>query len=125
MNLSFKAIQLCSASIMFLFSIFLIFFFQSNTMDTIRPRKALLCTTKRKMALIMNENVTSWEDFYRVSLNKCGLRYFKARDVASCLDNLLQRISSRSWLHFAFIGDSRIRQQFYNFLKVIDLHVET
>ena len=39
------------------------------------------------------------------------------RQVISCLKKL-HIDSSRTWLHFAFIGDSRIRQQCFNLLKV-------
>ena len=72
--------------------------------------------------MIINENHCRTEDFYWTSRNISHLRHFAARDVARCLDDLLNRISNRSWLHFAFIGDSRIRKQFYNFLKVIFVH---
>ena len=49
---------------------------------------------------------------------KCRLRPFTTRDVTSCIDEI-QAKSDRKWLHFAFIGDSRMRQQYLNMVKVI------
>ena len=62
-----------------------------------------------------NSNVVG--DFNNWNNKKCQLRRLTSRDVVSCVDNLHAN-SSRPWIHFAFIGDLRIRQQFYNFLKV-------
>ena len=49
------------------------------------------------------------------------LRHFTPRNVVSCLDqqhDATTELNRSSWQHFAFIGDSRIRQQFYNLIKV-------
>ena len=62
-----------------------------------------------------NSNVVG--DFNNWNNKKCQLRRLTSRDVVSCVDNLHAN-SSRPWIHFTFIGDSRIRQQFYDFLKV-------
>ena len=53
-----------------------------------------------------------------------NFRKYKIEDVVSCLDpaNFVQdgdgHSSSRRPIRFVFMGDSRMRQQFYNFLKV-------
>jgi hypothetical protein len=51
--------------------------------------------------------------------------HFTPKDIVSCFDDRLRNnnnsnrvVDDEKWLHFAFIGDSRIRQHFYNFLKV-------
>lgn len=62
---------------------------------------------------------------------QCKLLDYTAEHVTSCLDILQSKISlntnnnvaattekNKTTLHFVFIGDSRIRQQFLNFLKV-------
>ncbi|XP_046452702.1 uncharacterized protein LOC124200482 isoform X2 [Daphnia pulex] len=65
------------------------------------------------------------------SRKSCHLLQYTTKHVVTCFDALHQeqitrmhlnvrKISKRSnKLHFVFIGDSRIRQQFYNFLKLI------
>ncbi len=67
----------------------------------------------------------------------CRLLQYTVDSVVTCLDslyctdklaaqhvpsNVLNRnnILYHKELHFAFIGDSRIRQQFFNFLKVLN-----
>jgi len=51
--------------------------------------------------------------------DQCGVKRYQVENVADCLDQmaLLEPYRNRQ-LHFAFIGDSRIRQQFYGFLEV-------
>lgn len=61
---------------------------------------------------------------------KCRLLNYTVKKVVSCFDALYQehiRLNSLhqrnvnedpTMLHFVFIGDSRIRQQYYNFLQV-------
>lgn len=44
-------------------------------------------------------------------------RFYTSRDVVNCLDTLLTKMNSQS-LHIAFIGDSLVRNQFVNFIKV-------
>ena len=44
----------------------------------------------------------------------CRLNWYTIKDAVNCLT--ANRKGKR--LHFAFIGDSRIRQQFLDFLKV-------
>ena len=58
----------------------------------------------------------------------CQLLHYTSKQAVSCFDALysslnLNPINSRSNknLHFAFVGDSRIRQQFFNWLKVRDI----
>ena len=80
-----------------------------------------LCETDEEI-LVLERNQEQHDsnfvgDFHNWNNKKCRLRQFSSRDVVSCIDNLHVR-SSGPWLHFAFIGDSRIRQQFYNLLKV-------
>lgn len=45
------------------------------------------------------------------------LRYTVERAVA-CLDAIREGSPHQNFLHLVFIGDSRIRQQFFNFLVV-------
>ena len=80
-----------------------------------------LCETDEEI-LVLERNQEQHDsnfvgDFHNWNNKKCRLRQFSSRDVVSCIDNLHVR-SSGPWLHFALIGDSRIRQQFYNLLKV-------
>ena len=56
----------------------------------------------------------------------CKLRTYGKSETLDCLDNLVNRVKKGSPLpgdngdvHFAFIGDSKIRQLFYDFIKVI------
>jgi hypothetical protein len=62
---------------------------------------------------------------------KCRLLNYTIRKVVTCFDYLYQEHTSMNSLHqtnntsedplvlnFVFIGDSRIRQQYYNFLQV-------
>ena len=44
----------------------------------------------------------------------CRLNWYTIKDAVNCLTES----KTAKKLHFAFIGDSRIRQQFLNFLKV-------
>jgi len=47
------------------------------------------------------------------------LQLYTRREAVICFDYIRKVIdASHSPLHFAFIGDSRARQLFYNFLKV-------
>jgi hypothetical protein len=53
------------------------------------------------------------------------VKWYGKRDTAECLDAISggrmmdgNTASPRKFLHFVFLGDSRIRQHFYNFLKV-------
>ena len=60
----------------------------------------------------------------------CRLLHYTADKIVSCLDTLHLKGNPSSAnhssdspddskLHFVFMGDSRIRQQFYNFIRVI------
>jgi len=59
-------------------------------------------------------------------LGSCQPTRYAFEQVVGCLDSLYERRylaqnlieRPQKNLHFAFIGDSRIRQQFFNFLKV-------
>jgi hypothetical protein len=48
--------------------------------------------------------------------SNCTVHTYKITDVVDCFDEMLQ--NQERWMHFAFIGDSRIRYQFYSFLEV-------
>lgn len=53
----------------------------------------------------------------------CRLHQYQQNDIALCLNSSLISLPSepfRNKLSFAFVGDSRIRHQFYSFLKVSD-----
>ena len=56
--------------------------------------------------------------------DECRLRRYKQRDVAQCLDRMAihrsDLISKTNGIsnHFVFLGDSRVRQQFYSFCRV-------
>ena len=63
------------------------------------------------------DNILQSDIFTFSKGKKCSLRHFNVRDVTSCIDDLHTN-SNLPWQHFAFIGDSRIRQQFFNLLKV-------
>ena len=54
----------------------------------------------------------------------CRLLYYTDELVVSCLDafyesrKLSKNLNIEKKLHFVFMGDSRIRQQFFNFIRV-------
>lgn len=52
----------------------------------------------------------------------CRIQHYKAEQMVACLDALndltTKTQNGRGELHFAFIGDSRTRQQFFNFVRV-------
>ena len=80
-----------------------------------------LCETDEEI-LVLERNQEQHDsnfvgDFNNWNNKKCGLRHFTSREIVSCLDNLHPN-STRPWIHIAHIGDSRIRQQFHNLLKV-------
>jgi len=53
-----------------------------------------------------------------LTTNKCVLKEYKQQDVTECLNLLSKhRIPNQSNVIY-FVGDSRIRQQFFSFLKV-------
>ena len=59
----------------------------------------------------------------------CQLAHYTASRVVNCIDSLQEKFIQRAKkpmqkgkaLHFAFIGDSRIRQQYLNVLKVYSM----
>ncbi|KAI9559240.1 hypothetical protein GHT06_016029 [Daphnia sinensis] len=57
------------------------------------------------------------------SKTPCRILQYKAEQVVACLDELNDLTKKypnrREELHFAFIGDSRTRQQFFNFVRLI------
>lgn len=58
-----------------------------------------------------------------VPKRECQLKEYQAPDVTQCIDALIrleedQIGGTRLPIHFAFIGDSRVRQLFYGFIKV-------
>ncbi len=66
----------------------------------------------------------------------CRLLQYSVGRIVACLDFLNQEQTSQSHLsdneakelHFVFMGDSRIRQQFFNFLRVrinIAIYIQT
>ena len=49
----------------------------------------------------------------------CRLHHYKFEDVVTCLNRLdRDRINQTHLLHFAFVGDSTIREQYDNFRQV-------
>ena len=48
---------------------------------------------------------------------ECKLRTYDAVDAVDCMDKLAAHFSYRN-LQFAFVGDSRMRQQFHSFVMV-------
>jgi len=52
---------------------------------------------------------------------ECRLHPYTTDNVVTCIDSIhsVRQSSSDSLLHFVFVGDSRARQQFYNFIKVL------
>ena len=57
-----------------------------------------------------------------MSLSKessCHLHRYTSKHVVNCLDPAGFNKLPNRFVRFLFIGDSRIRQQFYNFLKVL------
>lgn len=74
----------------------------------------------------------SYDNRLESTTGSCRLLYYTTERIVSCLDSFrdhkhfdlphqyLKNISKtqQNNLHFAFIGDSRIRQQFLNFVKV-------
>ncbi len=48
----------------------------------------------------------------------CQLVDYTAERIVACLDSLHHRQPSNTKLHFLFMGDSRMRQQFLNFVRV-------
>ena len=54
-----------------------------------------------------------------LTTDKCVLKEYKQPDVTECLNLLSKhRISTNQSNVIYFVGDSRIRQQFFSFLKV-------
>ena len=112
------ATQFYGVVILLVFLVFLNIFFPCKMFPDKRSSSStVLCTAyanKQQEAAIMKG-----EDYFLANNRdeSCALHTFKTRDVVACLE-YLHRHSSRPWLHFAFIGDSRVRQQFYNLLKV-------
>ena len=54
-----------------------------------------------------------------LTTNKCVLKEYKQQDVTECLNLLSKhRTSTNQSNVIYFVGDSRIRQQFFSFLKV-------
>ena len=73
--------------------------------------------------------LNSWkEDSFQNSLmitsrtNSCRLFQYTVKRTVQCIDTLkrysMSLNNNRRNIHFVFLGDSRIRQQFLNFLKV-------
>jgi hypothetical protein len=49
--------------------------------------------------------------------SECKLRTYDAADAVDCMDRLAAHFGHRN-LEFAFMGDSRMRQQFHSFVMV-------
>lgn len=54
----------------------------------------------------------------------CRLHEYQLGDVVNCLDSHFRQ-PRKLITRFVFVGDSRIRQQFYNFLKVLYANLMT
>jgi hypothetical protein len=69
----------------------------------------------------------SVDSFYGWNLTSCELHSYGFPDVVECFDNYAKQLNSSAGkpLHFAFVGDSRIRQAFHSFWPVnILLHLQ-
>ena len=62
----------------------------------------------------------SVDSVYGWNFTKCQLHSYGSPDVVECFDNYAKHLNSSTGkpLHFAFVGDSRIRQAFHSFWPV-------
>ena len=55
---------------------------------------------------------------------RCQMKWFNKKDIVNCIDALSgEAVMSRNesnYLNLVFIGDSRVRQIFFDFVKVFD-----
>ena len=49
-----------------------------------------------------------------------NLKFYSQRETVVCFDSIKNVMDTHPSLQFVFMGDSRARQLFYNFLKVYD-----
>ena len=64
--------------------------------------------------------LTNGEDPQQQHRN-CQLHYYKSEDVVACFDRLNRVWSKQNQpLHFAFVGDSTIREQYESFVRVMN-----
>ena len=69
-----------------------------------------------------NNSAAQWTTATDQTNHHCQLHLYSLSDVVTCINsmNTIHRaVSLRHQSHFVFIGDSRVRQQFFNFIKVI------
>ncbi|XP_046450830.1 uncharacterized protein LOC124198829 [Daphnia pulex] len=68
---------------------------------------------------------------------RCQIKWLDKKDIVNCVDalsgesvngrNVTGSLDESNYLNFVFIGDSRVRQIFFDFVKIIpdyDLHIE-
>lgn len=77
-----------------------------------------------KRSFVYNNN-NSMDGYWAMKRPDCRLHRYSQPDAIKCLDALVhernQQVSKA--LHFAFVGDSRIRIQFYDLLKVTKIRI--
>ena len=78
---------------------------------------------------MLNRRWFSYDQHYRQSywmmnpnLRQCQLKRFGQSELVSCIDFLRNKSLATDRIHFAFVGDSRIRQYYYNFIKFVPDH---
>lgn len=60
--------------------------------------------------------------FDRKTMQKCQLQHYTTEDVANCFNELYSQPQRRyKPVHIAFVGDSIIRNQFINFIRVFSI----
>ncbi|KAI9559232.1 hypothetical protein GHT06_016021 [Daphnia sinensis] len=65
----------------------------------------------------------SFDSSQLISTNgPCRLLTYTVERAVTCFDAIRKNRSEKQLLHLVFIGDSRIRQQFFNFLRLIPDH---
>lgn len=72
-------------------------------------------------AFVYNNSAAQWTTATDQT-NHCQLHLYSLSDVVTCINSINNVHRAGSLLHqshFVFIGDSRARQQFFNFVKVI------
>lgn len=67
------------------------------------------------------EELGSFDSSRLMSKNgPCRLSKYTVERAVTCFDTIRENRPKKQLLHLVFIGDSRIRQQFFNFLRVSD-----
>ncbi|EFX71106.1 hypothetical protein DAPPUDRAFT_112080 [Daphnia pulex] len=111
----------------------------SNERNLNSPRYAKLGVSIFIMAqiLILSYSMTCILDITNHLKGRCQIQWLDKKDIVNCVDALSgESVNGRhvtgsldesNYLNFVFIGDSRVRQIFFNFVKIIpdyDLQIE-